>query len=171
MSNDSGVIRFDQSEIQEAAAPQMPADPADSLAASAAKAAAKVAEGAATGSSLRVQVESRIEAAAPKKLALGRGLDVGTANILSAVQDAGGKVTVKRERNAFLEIPSESGNNLELLTKLNVPYVTHRDKFFVLGDVSFQLANMFGREVRRPMQDGFLSPLEQDAIPIMRFLG
>jgi len=171
MSSDSGVIRFDQSEIQEAAAPQMPADPADSLAASAARAAAQVAQGAAAPTeSLRVQVESRIEAATPKKLSLGRGLDVGTANILSAVQDAGGKVTVKRERNAFLEIPSESGNNLELLTKLNVPYVTHRDKFFVLGDVSFQLANMFGREVRRPMQDGFLSPMEQDAIPIMRFL-
>jgi hypothetical protein len=29
---------------------------------------------------------------------------------------------------------------------------------------------MFGNEVRRPMQHGFLSPGEQDAIPMMRFI-
>jgi actin-like ATPase involved in cell morphogenesis len=29
---------------------------------------------------------------------------------------------------------------------------------------------MFGKEVRRPMQDGFLAPGEQDAIPIMKFI-
>jgi len=29
---------------------------------------------------------------------------------------------------------------------------------------------MFGHEVRRPMQDGFLSPAEQDAIPMIRFI-
>jgi hypothetical protein len=29
---------------------------------------------------------------------------------------------------------------------------------------------MFGKEVRRPMQDGFLSPNEQDAIPMLRFI-
>jgi actin-like ATPase involved in cell morphogenesis len=117
-----------------------------------------------------VQIESAVSSAHKPQLALGRGLDVGTANLLSAVQDQSGEVTVKRERNAFLEIPAEVSGNLELLTKLNVPYVKHKDRFYVLGDVSFQLANMFGKEVRRPMQDGFLSPMEQDAIPIMKFL-
>jgi hypothetical protein len=57
-----------------------------------------------------------------------------------------------------------------MLTKLNVPFVSHKDRLYVLGDVSFELANRFGKEVRRPMPDGFLSPGEQDAIPIMRFL-
>ena len=101
---------------------------------------------------------------------LGRGLDVGTANLLSAVQGLDGSVTVKRERNAFLEIPATASANRDLLTKLGVPYVQHRDKLFVLGDMSFDLANMFGTEVRRPMQDGFLSPAERDAIPIMRYI-
>jgi hypothetical protein len=111
-------------------------------------------------------------ASAPPKpaVSLGRGLDVGTANVLSAGQDAAGEVNVKRERNAFLEIPAESGGNKDMLTRLSVPYVAHGNKLYVLGDVSFQLANMFGTEVRRPMQDGFLSPTEQDAIPIMRFI-
>ncbi|MHC4450109.1 MAG: disk-shape morphogenesis protein volactin, partial [Planctomycetota bacterium] len=87
----------------------------------------------------------------------GKGLDVGTANLLSAVQMKDGKVVVQRERNMFLEIPADL-------------YVSHRDRLFVLGDSSFSLANMFGREVRRPMMDGFLSPKEQDAIPMLRFI-
>jgi len=100
---------------------------------------------------------------------LGRGLDVGTANLLSATQDDG-EIVVKRERNAFLEIPAEFAGNRDMLTKLNVPYVSFRDKLYVLGDASFNLANMFGKEVRRPMADGFLSPHEQDAIPMMKFI-
>jgi hypothetical protein len=103
-------------------------------------------------------------------VALGRGLDVGTANLLSATQEGDGEIVVKRERNAFLEIPAEFAGNRDMLTKLNVPYVSFRDKLYVLGDASFNLANMFGKEVRRPMSDGFLSPNEQDAIPMMKFI-
>jgi hypothetical protein len=103
-------------------------------------------------------------------VALGRGLDVGTANLLSATQDAAGEIVVKRERNAFLEIPAEFASNKDMLTRLNVPYVTFHNRMYVLGDASFNLANMFGKEVRRPMQDGFLSPNEQDAIPMLRFI-
>jgi len=103
-------------------------------------------------------------------LSIGKGLDVGTANLLSAVQRKSGDVVVRRERNMFLEIPSDLRRNRSMLTQLNVPYVSYRDRLFVLGDSSFSLANMFGREVRRPMQDGFLSPAERDAIPMLRFI-
>ena len=184
MSNDTGNIRFDQYEAPGLADAQ-PAAPVDDnhhqdgtpptestlppLAVQAAT--ATQTEAPAEASPMRVQIHDAVAASQPKPaLALGRGLDVGTANLLSAVQDENGQVTVKRERNAFLEIPTEVSTSLELLTQLNVPYVRHQDRFYVLGDVSFQLANMFGREVRRPMQDGFLSPVEQDAIPIMKFL-
>jgi actin-like ATPase involved in cell morphogenesis len=107
---------------------------------------------------------------AEAEVVVGKGLDVGTANLLAAVQRKDGKVTVRRERNMFLEIPSNFQRNRTMLTKLNVPYVSHRDRLFVLGDSSFSLANMFGHEVRRPMQDGFLSPAEQDAMPMIRFI-
>jgi len=100
----------------------------------------------------------------------GKGLDVGTANLLSACQRRGGQVVVKRERNMFLEVPANVQRNRSMLTRLNVPYVSYRDRLFVLGDASFSLANMFGQEVRRPMMDGFLSPREQDAIPMLRFI-
>jgi hypothetical protein len=115
---------------------------------------------------------SQVPAAQPQRTAqaLGRGLDIGTANLLSAVQAHDGGITVRAERNAFLEIPAEFASNKAMLTKLNVPYVSHKDRLYVLGDAAFQLANMFGKEVRRPMQDGFLSPNEQDAIPMLRFI-
>jgi hypothetical protein len=44
---------------------------------------------------------------AETELQPGKGLDVGTANLLSAVRRKDGKVVVKRERNMFLE-PSTS---------------------------------------------------------------
>ncbi len=108
--------------------------------------------------------------AAPKGVALGRGLDVGTANLLACREGNKGELVVQRERNAFLEIPSEFVGSHEMLTKLNVPYVQFKDRLYVIGDASFNLANMFAREVRRPMADGFLSPAEQDAIPMLKFI-
>jgi len=109
-------------------------------------------------------------ARAEVELVAGKGLDVGTANLLGAVQRKDGRVLVKRERNMFLEVPSSAQRNRAMLTQLNVPYVSYRDRLYVLGDSSFNLANMFGSEVRRPMSEGFLSPREQEAIPMLRFI-
>jgi actin-like ATPase involved in cell morphogenesis len=152
MSSDSTVIRFDT----EAPTPTEPTGDQGN-----------------NGPQVVVQEPQKIlmrESKMPSGMKLGRGLDVGTANLLSAIQDENGEVHVKRERNAFLEIPATAGGGRDTLTRLKVPFVQHADKLYVLGDVSFQLANMFGKEVRRPMQDGFLAPSEQDAIPIMRFI-
>lgn len=101
---------------------------------------------------------------------VGKGLDIGTANLLSAIHNGDENPTIKRERNMFLEIPSEIQKNRKMLTQLNVPYVSYRDRLFVLGDASFNLANMFGKDVRRPMNNGFLHPQEKDAIPMLRFI-
>lgn len=102
--------------------------------------------------------------------ALGRGVDVGTATLLSASQDESGRARVKSERNSFLELPAQSTVKKGMLTKLGVPYVKWEDRMFVLGDASFELANLLGHDVRRPMCDGFLAPGEKEAIPMMRFM-
>jgi len=101
---------------------------------------------------------------------VGKGLDVGTANLLSSFRRGDGETVVKRERNMFLEIPSEYRRNKSMLTRLGVPYVSYNNRLYVLGDASFNLANMFGKDVRRPMKNGFMSPNEQDAIPMLRFI-
>ncbi|MBM4063417.1 MAG: hypothetical protein FJ265_20300, partial [Planctomycetes bacterium] len=102
-------------------------------------------------------------------VALGKGLDIGTANLAAAVQNAEGGITVTVERNAFLDIPSDVYSK-NMLTKLKVPYVVHNNKLVVIGEAAFELANVFGRETRRPMCDGLISPNEQDALPMMKLI-
>lgn len=102
-------------------------------------------------------------------VALGKGLDIGTANLAAAVQNDDGGITVTVERNAFLDIPSDAYSK-NMLTKLKVPYVVQGSKLVVLGEAAFELANVFGRETRRPMADGLVSPQEQDALPMMRLI-
>jgi hypothetical protein len=140
----------------------------DAAAPEAHNAAAPVA--AASPEQQRVAFQPEAPAARTAPAALGRGLDVGTANLLSVRQVGAGDLLVMRERNAFIEIPSQFVGNREMLTKLRVPYVQFKDRLYVIGDAAFNLANMFGNEVRRPMQHGFLSAGEQDAIPMMRFI-
>lgn len=119
---------------------------------------------------VRFQPEPDVVQSADTSIVPGRGLDVGTANLLSVAYGKHGELAVKRDRNAFLEIPAEFVGNRDMLTKLNVPYVSYQGRLYVLGDASFHLANMFGQEVRRPMQDGFLAPGEQEAIPMMKYI-
>jgi len=96
-------------------------------------------------------------------VSLGKGLDVGTANLVSAVQNDSGGITIKMERNAFIDIQQDV-HSKNLLTKLKVPYVIHNNTMIVLGDEAFQLANIFNRTTRRPMKDGMISPAEVDAM-------
>ncbi len=107
--------------------------------------------------------------AANTEVALGKGLDIGTANLAAAVQNNEGGITVNVERNAFLDIPSDVYSK-NMLTKLKVPYVVHNGKLVVIGEAAFELANVFGRETRRPMQDGLISPNEVDALPMMKLI-
>lgn len=115
------------------------------------------------------QNEVQQENQADSTVALGKGLDVGTANLAAAVQNSEGGITVTVERNAFLDIPSDVYSK-SMLTKLKVPYVVHNNKLVVIGEAAFELANVFGRETRRPMQDGLISPNEQDALPMMKMI-
>ena len=103
------------------------------------------------------------------EVALGKGLDVGTANLAAAVQNAEGGITVNVERNAFLDINSDVYSK-NMLTKLKVPYIVHNTKLVVIGEAAFELANVFGKETRRPMQDGLISPAEVDALPMIKLI-
>ena len=102
-------------------------------------------------------------------VALGKGLDIGTANIAAAVQTDDGGVGVAVERNAFLDIKADVYSK-NMLTKLKVPYVVHNGNLVVLGQAAFELANIFSRETRRPMCDGLISPSDTDALPMIKLI-
>jgi hypothetical protein len=99
----------------------------------------------------------------------GKGLDVGTANLLSAVQDYDGNVIIKCQRNAFIDI-EQNDFTRNMLTKMDVQYVVLSNRMIVIGDPAFDLANIYNRETRRPMSDGMISPKEADALPIEKLL-
>lgn len=101
--------------------------------------------------------------------ALGKGLDIGTANLLSAVQNDDGDIVVKKQRNAFVDIPVDS-HQKAMLARLNVPYVIQGKQMYVLGDAAFELANVLNKNTRRPMAAGLVSPKEAAAVPVMKLL-
>ena len=70
------------------------------------------------------------------KLRPGKGLDVGTANLLSAVQDYEGNVIIKQQRNAFLDI-EQNDFTRNMLTKMDVQYVILNNRMIVIGDPAF----------------------------------
>ncbi len=120
---------------------------------------------------MKVQQAPTTNASAGKnvKLELGRGLDVGTVNLASAVQDLDGNVIIKIQRNVFIDIDAEDYTR-NMLTKLNVQYVVQNGRMMVVGDPAFELANILNRETRRPMKAGVISPQESDAMPIEKIL-
>lgn len=96
----------------------------------------------------------------------GVGLDIGTMNIVSARQSSG-KPATKRIRDAFLDLPKDSKKMLRLSS---VPFFTRGEELLVLGDEALGIANMFGREARRPLSDGLISNSEIDAHDVLRLL-
>jgi hypothetical protein len=103
------------------------------------------------------------------ELAIGRGLDIGTCNLVSAAQDQEGNILYRSLRNAFIDVEINDFTK-KMLTKLGVQYILHQKRMYVVGNPAFELANIFNRETRRPMAAGLLSPHEADALPIIRLL-
>jgi hypothetical protein len=96
---------------------------------------------------------------------LGRGLDVGTANLVAARMDEEGSIEFFPARNAFLDVP-EDPYTLKMLKGQGVPYIKRENKLFIIGEDAFELANIFNREMRRPMKNGLISPTDVDAMPM-----
>jgi hypothetical protein len=100
-----------------------------------------------------------------KKEVLCVGLDCGTMNICCARSDS---KEIKITRNVFLPIDKESVSISEL-TSIN--YIeTDSGDVFIIGDDALKLANVFGKEVSRPMQKGLISPKEINAIDVLSLI-
>lgn len=97
----------------------------------------------------------------------GVGLDIGTMNIVSARRGEDMKASMRRIRDAFLDLPLDSKRMLKLS---NVSYVTRDDELIVLGDEALEIANVFGREARRPLSAGLVSSSEIDALTVLGLL-
>ncbi len=104
---------------------------------------------------------------------LVKGLDAGTMNLVAAVQNDGGTLNLKSQRNLFIEVPNDSWT-MDMLDSSKVSYVEYgegtKSKLYVLGNNAFELARIFNRDPQRPMSNGVLSPEELNAVPILNLL-
>ena len=97
---------------------------------------------------------------------LGCGIDIGTGNLVSARQ-VGDKVVTNRIRDAFLDLEPEAKKQLRLS---KVDFVDLDGQLVVIGDSALAMANLFKRDVRRPLSQGVISPGELKAQQIVSLL-
>jgi len=96
----------------------------------------------------------------------GVGLDIGTMNIVSARQ-VGAKIETNRIRDAFIDLDIEAKKTLRLS---KVDYVEQGGNLIVIGDSALNMANLFKREVRRPLSRGVIAAGEIEAQQILSLL-
>lgn len=95
----------------------------------------------------------------------GRGLDVGTMNLVCAQRTGKDKVETSRVRDAFLDLDSGAKRMLKLS---GVNFINQgEDGIIVVGDAAMEMANVFGREARRPLSQGLISAGEIDALEVL----
>lgn len=99
---------------------------------------------------------------------MARGIDVGTMNIVSAMQEGNETVFVS-QRNSFVEI-EYSDMAEQMLSRSDVLHIRKDDKVYVVGDDALNFANIFNRDSRRPMKHGILSSEEKSAIPMIKLI-
>jgi hypothetical protein len=91
------------------------------------------------------------------------GLDVGTMNLVSAFVK-NDEITTKSMRNVFLHLDKDSIGTLDLS---GISHVFIDEELYVLSQNAFDLANMFGLQVSRPMRNGMISAAEIDAMEVI----
>lgn len=96
------------------------------------------------------------------------GVDVGTMFFQVASKSEDGKLHIQTTRNAFVEL--DASEDIEEVLKQNTwQYVKDDKKYYVIGEDSMRVAQMFpGKvELRRPLQDGVLNKGEDKKMLVL----
>lgn len=116
----------------------------------------------------RPKIKAPLRSVAREALQIGKGLDVGTAFIYAS-EKIGDEVVFRIERDAFLDIPA-SDHIREIFERDNVKYIRKGDQMYVIGNGALRFANLFQRNLRRPLARGVISPEEKEALPIIELM-
>jgi len=97
------------------------------------------------------------------------GVDIGTCFLVAARQDDNGQIQIKSIRDAFLDMDNDpSVKNMLSMSKIN--FIESDDKIYLVGDPAVTMANIFKKEVRRPLSKGVIAPGELEAEKILLVL-
>jgi len=105
----------------------------------------------------------------------GKGLDVGTNMIVSAMTDEAGNPVFKMQRDAFYRIiPKTAVNKNSIKVSLNkreANYIIDEDgSFIVVGQDALEIAIERNDTVQRPMIRGVISPKEKASLPMLKLI-
>lgn len=100
----------------------------------------------------------------------GRGLHVGTVNLVASAKTQGqGDIVYVSERNAFLDVLADESTR-KLMRQLGLGYISQGENGYITGEAALGLARIFGKSPRRPMKNGTLSPGEPASLFILSLL-
>jgi len=108
--------------------------------------------------------ETLVEEPIPEKTSKNVGLDIGTMNLVAASLDNEDSVESRALRNVFLEVDSFNTESMDLN---NISHIKIDDIVYILSQDAYNFANIFNKEVSRPMTKGVISANEIDSIDIM----
>lgn len=98
------------------------------------------------------------------------GFDTGTYNLVYCTRDSNKNFSIKREVNAFLEIPTDDRVAFNMMKATSGVHILERKDIgvgYVLGEAAVGLGYTFDRDLRRPMKNGCLNPKEKDGQVIL----
>jgi hypothetical protein len=91
------------------------------------------------------------------------GLDVGTMHLVCVRSDSD---NIRVTRNVFLEVDKDDIPDIA-----DISYVeSDEGETYVIGSHAFELANMLGQKVSRPMEKGLISSKEINAIDVLTLM-
>lgn len=111
---------------------------------------------------VKPEVEQPSKNKPPKVLCCG--CDIGTMYIACARNDSD---EIKIIRNVFLELNPDEVSISDLS---NISYIENEGSIFIIGNDAFRLANIFGKELSRPMEKGLISSKEINAIDVLTIM-
>jgi hypothetical protein len=87
-------------------------------------------------------------------------------NVVSARRGAKG-IESRRVRDAFLDLDPSAKRMLKLS---GVDFFERNGELLIVGDKALEIANVFGKEARRPLSQGLLAAGEIDALEVLGLL-
>jgi len=102
---------------------------------------------------------------------MAMGVDCGTYTLVSAKRDKANDFQLKKEINAFIEIPLENRFVFNMMKSAGVPLIEKDKMGYALGEAAVNMAyTLPSLELKRPMKDGCVNPKEKDAFQIMSIM-
>jgi hypothetical protein len=97
----------------------------------------------------------------------GKGLDVGTSNLVSIWTEDGTEIK-KCFRDCYYPLRGDQLDFVKSKGEWNLTVIN--GNYYALGEDAFKTANLVGDEVRRPMAKGVLNPKDDTAKDIMEVI-